>query len=128
MSYRAVQIVLASVCGVCGLLWLTSRATAATPAQEPRPSTATPGAARTVTATVRSVDDRARVVDLLTGVGHALRIVRISVPEGCPIRVKAAAAGLRDLKPGDICRVEFRKTAALNVAVRIEVQDAAGRP
>jgi hypothetical protein len=128
MSYGAVRIVLASVCGVCGLLWLASRATAATPSQTQRSPAATPGGAQTVTATIRSVDESARTVDLLTGVGHALRIVRISVAEDCQIRVKAATAGLWDLKPGDICRVQFRKTAARNVAERIEVQGAAGRP
>lgn len=127
MSGRAVRIV-ASVCGVCALLGLASRATAALAPQTSSSPAVTPGGAQTVTATVRSVDESARTVDLLTGVGHALRVVRVLVAEDCQIRVKAAAAGLRDIKPGVICRVQFRKTAARNVAERIEVQGAAARP
>jgi hypothetical protein len=127
MSFRAVRIV-ASVCGGCALLGLVSCVTAASAPQTSKSSTVTPGGAQTVTATVRSVDASARTVDLLTGVGHALRVVRVSVAEDCQIRVKAAAAGLRDIKPGVICRVQFRKTAGRNVAERIEVQGAAARP
>lgn len=123
MGYRAARRALVSV---CGLLWMASTAFAATPSQ--RPPAGTPGEARTITATVRSVDESARTVDLLTGVGHALRMVRVSVPEDCQIRVKAAVAGLRDVKPGHICRVQFRRTGTRNVAERIEVQGAAGRP
>jgi hypothetical protein len=128
MSDRAARVVLVSACGVCGLLGLGARAAAATPSPTPISAAATPGGIRTVTATVRSVDESARTVDLLTGVGHALRMVRVSVPEDCQIRVKAAVAGLRDVKPGHICRVQFRRTGTRNVAERIEVQGAAGRP
>jgi len=128
MSDRAVRVVLASACGVCGLLGLGAGSTAATPSPTPRSAAATPAGVQTVTATVRSVDESARTVDLLTGVGHALRIVRVSVAEDCQIRVKAAVGGLRDVKPGHICRVQFRRTGTLNVAERIEVQGAAGRP
>ena len=127
MRYRVVRIVLASVCGLGSLPWLVSPATAAGPTQAPPSPTAT-ARAQEITATVRSVDASARRVDLLTGVGHALRIVRISVAEGCQIRVRAAAAGLRDVKAGDICWVQFRRIAGRNVAERIEVQGAAGRP
>lgn len=127
MKYRAVRIV-ASVCGMCALVGLVSRATGASAPQTSKSPTVTPGGVQTVTATVRSVDESARTVDLLTGVGHALRVVRVSAAENCQIRVKAAAAGLRDIKPGVICRVQFRKIAARNVAERIEVQGAAAHP
>src|SRR5437867_12186205 len=66
--------------------------------------------ARTVVAgTVRSVDTRARTFDLLTGVGHALRVTRIGFPEGIAVRSRladSATGSIGVLTAGCIVRLE----------------------
>ena len=78
-----------------------------------------------LTATVRSVDASTRTIRVITGVGHALRIQQIQVPEGVPIRARGAAAGLSECKPRQIVRVECRSTSSGIVASEIEVLEAA---
>jgi hypothetical protein len=58
---------------------------------------------------VRLVDLRSRTLEVITGVGFALRVVRLAVPVGVPVkdRAEAAAIALAELKPGDIVRVLF---------------------
>ena len=73
-----------------------------------------------LTATVRALDTRAQTLDVITGVGHALRLMRVQVGPGCEIRVAGAAAQLRDLKPGNIVRIQYRKTPSAMMAERIE--------
>lgn len=80
-----------------------------------------PGASATLTGTVRSYDARARTLELIAGVGMALRVVRISCPEGTPVRAEGAAAGLSRLKPGDVVRVDYARTPKENVAKSIDL-------
>jgi hypothetical protein len=68
---------------------------------------AQPGAAYTYRGTVRSFAAKTGSLELITGVGMALRIVQVSV------------AGL-EFKPGDVVRVECHRTAAGLVADHIE--------
>lgn len=81
-----------------------------------------------LTATVRAVDAKAGTLDVITGVGLALRMMRIWVDPASQIKVKGAAAQLADLKPGDIVRIGYRKTADRNIAEMIETlpQDKTG--
>jgi len=73
-----------------------------------------------VTGTVRTVDLTARTLEVITGVGHALRLVQMQVsPEG-RISVEGATGQLGDLRRGDVIRVEYRETPQGNVAERIE--------
>ena len=81
------RFVLASVCIIAGF---RSVATAQQPSQ---PTHHMQGA-------VRVVDVRARAVEVTTGVGMALRVVRVQVPE-------ELRATLSKLAPGDIVRVSY---------------------
>jgi len=60
---------------------------------------------------IRAVDIRARTLEVTTGVGFALRIVRLQVPAGVPITDRKAgqpdSIGLAQLKPGDVVRATF---------------------
>src|SRR5436309_11140265 len=94
------------------------------------PQTSTPasseGAAETLVATVCSCDPEAKTMNLLTGCGHALRMVKISVPSGTKLARKGQSLRLSDLKPGIIVRVQFRKSEELNLAQTVEVQEPGG--
>lgn len=115
----------APILSVCLATFLSGAASAAppspaaTPAATPAPAaTASPA---TLTATVQSVDAQARTLQLVTGVGHALRVVKLSW-EATPPTVKAAAgAGMAQLKAGDLVRVEYAKGPEGNVVRTIEV-------
>jgi hypothetical protein len=95
-------------------------ATPGSAAPSPVPSSPAPGSAATLTATVRSYDARTRTLEVITGVGLALRVVKIACPEGTPVRAEAAAASIARLKPGDIVRVEYARAPEGNVAKSIE--------
>jgi hypothetical protein len=91
----------------------------ATPAATPTP-VATASSA-TLTATVQSVDTQARTLQVVTGVGYALRVVKLSWKEAPALKTAAAGAGLAQLKPGDLVRVEYAKGPEGNVVKTIEV-------
>jgi hypothetical protein len=60
---------------------------------------------------VRAVDVRARSLEVTTGVGFALRVVRLQVPASVPISDREggqrASIKLSELKPGDVIRAVF---------------------
>src|SRR5262249_58421116 len=64
---------------------------------------------------IRAVDARARTVEVTTGVGYALRVVRLQVPAGVPItdrqNPQPAVIALADLKLGDVVYTRFGGTA-----------------
>lgn len=60
-----------------------------------------------MTGTVRAVDTKARTLDVITGVGHAVRLVRMRVAPACKIEVAGAAAPLGSVKPGHVVRIEY---------------------
>ena len=62
--------------------------------------------------TVRSVDTKARTVEVITGVGYALRQYRMGVAPACEISVGGSAAELNNLKPGTIVRVRYQPATA----------------
>ena len=71
---------------------------------------------------VRVVDLSSRTLEVTTGVGFALRVVRLAVPAGIPVtdEAKDAPIPLSTLKPGDIVRVLFGGRPARYVAYSIE--------
>src|SRR5258705_9376744 len=74
--------------------------------------TAAPAAAQqsphdSVQGAVRVVDVRARTIEVTTGVGMALRVVRLRVPPETRISAAGAPLAFAQLKPGDIIRVSF---------------------
>lgn len=73
---------------------------------------------------VRTVDMRARWLEVTTGVGFALRVVRLQVPAGLPITDRQDAQpkliGLAALKPGDVVRAVFGSRPTGFVAYTIE--------
>jgi len=73
---------------------------------------------------IRAVDTRARTLEVTTGVGLALRVVRLQVPAAVPITDRKGALGapinLAELKPGDVIRVSFGSRPTGFVAYTIE--------
>ena len=78
-------------------------------------------------ATVKAVDLGAGTLDLVTGVGLALRIHRVHLP--APLRVKGAApeSAAVALTRGCIVRVECHETTAGTYASTVELVRAAPR-
>ena len=77
-----------------------------------------------VRGSIRTVDVRTRTLEVTTGVGFALRVVRLQVPADVPITNKERGQGepirLGELRPGDIIRAVFGGRATGFVAYTIE--------
>lgn len=73
---------------------------------------------------IRVVDVRTRTLEITTGVGLALRIVKLQVPAGVPITDREdgqpALIGLGKLKRGDVVRARFGGGSTGLVAYTIE--------
>lgn len=131
-SVVALTLVLASA--FCAAL--TLRAADAAPAAP----TATADTAATLQAapmervigTVRAVDSRAHTLVVMTGVGYALRVVRITIPPG--IAIRGSALNPPVLEPGCVVRVECpharagRAASTPRVAAAVIVLIPAPRP
>ena len=89
-------------------------------AQQTRPTPVPPH--DSVQGAVRVVDLSSRTLEVTTGVGFALRVVRLAVPAGIPVtdEAKDAPIPLSTLKPGDIVRVLFGGRPARYIAYSIE--------
>jgi len=87
-----------------------------------RPAAAVPH--DSVRGAIRAINVRARTVEVTTGVGYALRVVRLQVPAGVPITDRGAGQrepiGLAALKLGDVVRASFGGQRAPFVAYAIE--------
>ncbi len=84
-----------------------------------QPAAPASGASTTLMATVTAVDVRAQTVDVVTGVGFALRVVKL----GCgrtEFKTAGGSLSLAQLKPGDLVRVEYAKGVEGNAARTIE--------
>lgn len=95
-------------------------------AQQP---TAPPGARPaaphdSVWGAVRAVDVQARTLEVTTGVGYALRVVRLQVPADLPITNRESGQRqpmqLAELKPGDVIRASYGGRPTGFVAYTIE--------
>ena len=60
-----------------------------------------------LTATVRSVDARVRTVEVVTGVGSVLRVVKLACGERVEVKGVGVVVPLAQLKLGDFVRVEY---------------------
>ena len=73
---------------------------------------------------IRAVDVRARTLEVTTGVGYALRVVRMQVPVSVPITDRKTGQRepikLAELKPGDVIRASFGGRPTGFVAYTIE--------
>lgn len=75
----------------------------------------------TVRGAVRTVDTRTRTLEVVTGVGYALRVVRLDVPTDVPITAAGVATlTLGDLKPGDVVAVSFGIRTGKSLAYSIQ--------
>ncbi len=90
-------------------------------------TTAQPAPSYTYRGTLRAVNARTGALELITGVGMALRVVRISTAPTTRLAAAGAAPRLADFKPGDVVRAECRRTATGLVADRVE-KIATGTP
>jgi len=81
-------------------------------------TSAQPAPSYTYQGTVRAVNARAGTLELITGVGMSLRVVRVKT---------APTTRLAHLKPGDVVRAECRRTAAGLVADRVEKLEVGAR-
>jgi len=79
-----------------------------------------PQAKDDLTASIRSVDVAARRLEVLTGVGYALRVRAIEVAPACEIKVEGASASLAQLKSGQVVHIRYHKTDGTDVALAIE--------
>ena len=70
--------------------------------------------------TVRAVNARTGTLELITGVGMSLRVVRMTTAPTTRVVAAGTTPRLADLKPGDVVRAECRRTAAGLVADRVE--------
>jgi hypothetical protein len=91
--------------------------TATSVAQPPAPA-ASPA---TVTATVRAVAKEARELELVTGVGYALRTVKLRLPETAEVRTATGLAARDQLKAGDVVRVEYVKRADGDTVTKVTI-------
>ncbi len=107
------------------VLWLLLSAPTAATSLLQTAQTATVAPDR-VTATIHSLDAKARTLYLVTGVGHALRGVYMQVHPACEIKVAGARAELRALRPGQIVRIEYQTTAERKIARSIETVPVEG--
>ena len=95
-------------------------------ASAPASAASSEGAGETLVATVCSCDPETHTINLLTGCGHALRMMRISVGSEAKLARQGRAVRLSELKPGAIVRVRYRKSEDLNLAQSVEVEAAGG--
>ena len=108
-------------------MFLAGGATSAAP-PSPAAAPAAAGPSVTLTATVQSIDAQARTLQVVTGVGYALRVVKISWKEAPTVKAAAAGTGMAQLKPGDLVRVEYTKASEGNVVKTIELLPSSAPP
>jgi hypothetical protein len=70
--------------------------------------------------TIRAINPRTGTLELITGVGLSLRVVRMTTAPTTRVVAAGTAPRLADLKPGDVVRAECRRSGASLVADRIE--------
>lgn len=79
-----------------------------------------PAATHSVQGTLRLVDVRGRALEVTTGVGMALRIVRLQVPVDTRVTAAGAPLAFPGLHPGDVVRVSYGARTGGYVAYTIE--------
>lgn len=106
---------------IAPLVAAAQQPTAAPPAP---PATAAAAPHDTVRGAIRSIDARAGIVEVSSGVGYALRVVQLRVPAGVPITDREGgqteSIKLGELRLGDVVRASFGGQAAPFLAYTIE--------
>ena len=113
---------------ILSLAMFLSGGTASAAPPSPAATPAAVGPSVTLTATVQSIDAQARTLQVVTGVGHALRVVKISWKEAPTVKAAAAGTGMAQLKPGDLVRIEYTKAPEGNVVETIELLPSPAPP
>jgi len=111
---------------LCFSVFLSGAVSAAPPSPTATPAAPLPSA--TLTGMVQSVDAQARTLEVVTGVGYALRVVKLSWKEAPTMKAAAAGAGMSQVKPGDLVRVEYGKAPEGNVVKSIELLPSPAPP
>jgi hypothetical protein len=99
--------------------FLLGSSSAAPPSPAATPAAPSPSA--TLTATVQSIDTQARTLQVVTGVGYALRVVKLSWKEAPTMKAAATGTGMAQIKPGDLVRVEYAKAPDGDVVKTVEI-------
>jgi len=86
----------------------------------PAPLQAGGTSVESITGSVHKVDADARTLEIITGVGHALRLVSMQVDPACDIKVEGATASLGSLKAGQVVRIRYGKADGRKLAYTIE--------
>ena len=74
-----------------------------------------------VTGTIWRIDSRAGALDLLTGVGHSVRVRRVRFSAGLEVKARGAGVGIAALVPGTVCRVDCEVASSGANATGVEV-------
>jgi len=93
----------------------------AAPAPAPAVPRSQQGASYIYDGTVHTVRAEAGSLDLITGVGPALRMIHMTVPSSATLEASGKRVALTDLKPGDVIHAQCRLTAQGMVAEAIRV-------
>ena len=75
----------------------------------------------TLVGTVRVVNYDTNTVEVLTGVGFAIRVEHVRVEPDVPVSVEGREAPLADLRSGQIVRIVYTQTPDGKVAASLEV-------
>lgn len=92
----------------------------------PQGQSAPPSAPYTYQGTVQEVQSKTASLDLVTGVGYALRLVHIRTVASTHMESAGATLALADIKPGDIVRAVCRMADTALVADSIQKLASAG--
>jgi hypothetical protein len=93
----------------------------------PPPAPTAPAAqGYTYVGTVHAVQPAMATMDLITGVGHSLRMMHMSMAPGARAMRGTTTISLSDIAPGDIVRAQCHMTPAGPVADQLEELDASG--
>jgi hypothetical protein len=79
-----------------------------------------------ITGTVKSVDTSESQVLLITGRGHALRVMVIHVKPGCRIEVDGVAGSMTSLRRGQVVEITYRNEPHPYTAESIATVPSAG--
>jgi hypothetical protein len=92
---------------------------AAAPRVQAATTATQPASTYTYRGTIHRVDPKTGALELITGVGMALRLVHMTIPPAARA-TSGRALGPADLQAGDVVRAECHQTPAGLVADRIE--------
>jgi hypothetical protein len=71
---------------------------------------------RSLGCTVKRIRVEERRLDVIVGVGHSLRFVRLELARNCVASARGQKVPLRSIRPGDIIRANVESTAATSTA------------